>query len=62
MSLYTDKAKETVAQVLKDTRNRPDIEIQKELTAAFPFHRNNLAAWKVYAAEIKKQSGRVMYG
>lgn len=58
---YATKCAEVVANVLASTRGKPDIEVQKSLTRNFPFHVNNLTAWKAYAAEIKKQSGRIMY-
>lgn len=52
---------ETVTRVINETRGKPDLSIQKALTSAAPFHRNNLNGWKLYTAEIKKQTGRIMY-
>lgn len=59
---YQIKCKETVERVLKETRNLPDLQIQQALNKNFPFHRNNLSAWREYAKQIKELSGRAMYG
>jgi hypothetical protein len=62
MNILFPKCSETVERILKETRNRPDIEVQRALIDAFPFHKSNIVAWRVYGKEIKRQSGRVMFG
>lgn len=51
----------TVQRVLIEQRNRPDIEVQKALIDAFPYHRSNVVAWKTYGKEIFRQSKRKMF-
>jgi len=54
--------KETITKILNDTRNKPDIEVQRALTAAFPGNVKDADQWREYGREIFKQSGRKMYG
>jgi len=56
------KIKQVIADVVKSTRNLPDIDVQRALTKAAPFHRGHVAMWKKYGLEIFKQTGRKMYG
>lgn len=60
-NLFYDKCMKTVQRVLIEQRNRPDIEVQKALIDAFPYHRSNVVAWKTYGKEIFRQSKRKMF-
>ena len=59
--LYQAKCLETVQDVLKSTRNLPDIDVQRELIKKFPYHASNIVAWKAYKGEIFRQSNRRMF-
>ena len=53
---------ETVERVVKETRNMPDIDVQRALNKAAPFHPGQIALWKKYGEEIYRQTKRKMYG
>lgn len=58
--MYHQKCTEIIAATLKATRNQTDLQVQATLIKSFPFQQFNIDAWKVYKAEIYKQSKRVM--
>lgn len=51
-----------VREVLADTKNKPELEVQRRLINQAPFHRGQIALWYEYGREIFKQSGRKMFG
>jgi hypothetical protein len=51
------RARPIVAQVLHDTKGKPEAEIKKALFDAYPFGMRQYTPYKIWLDEIKRQRG-----
>jgi hypothetical protein len=54
---WRDRARPIVAQVLAETRGKPEEEIRKALFDAYPFGVREYTPYKIWLDEIQRQRG-----
>lgn len=59
--MYFNKCNSAISKVLAETRNLSDIEVQRALLVAFPFHKSNVVAYREYGKEITRLTGRTLW-
>jgi hypothetical protein len=62
MSQWRDYARQTIAQVLADTKGMSEIEIRKALKDAYPFGERKYHPYKIWLSEIAIQTKKKRFG